>query len=603
MQLKDSQVIGLNTDQQAALVISTIRDGSNGFLAVLELKCDDAFTKGRQILSDLSDFYFDFEGTISEKLTATFTEGGKNLSEDNFSLGLAGISGKVLYLIGKGDVQMCLKREKEFSQLLSVGSSGQIISGFLSEGDRLLFSTKSLVDFLGDNLSKALQVPIEEFEEEVTGRIEQENLTGDILSGVSVEVARDVAEGVIPAIVEFDEEPQEQYSLPARGYKEILYSLLKKIINLRKYFPKSKRGRLIIAVLLILIIVLGVGYKYKLSKDTQLNNQFVAVLQNAKDSFNAAKDLSTLNPKEAKDRLDQEMSEVNKALVLKPKDMEAQALKKQIEDDSPSILKQVSLSDFPLFLDLDLVKKNFRATQMSYSTGKLLLFDPAVKTLVVVDVAKKSNKILAGEDLLGEAMGVSLNGEMAFIYSKDKGLLKIDVTNSKLTVVSKKDSKLGEIKDIYGFASNIYLLDSSKNMIWKFLPIADGYSDAREYLTAGTKLDLSASIRMQIESSVYILKSGGEIIRLTKGAKDNFGLEGLDKGVKDPKSFFVSSETENLYVLDSGNSRMVILTKTGSYKGTMSGDKFGQASDLVVDEESKKVYLLDGSKIYTVDLK
>ena len=108
---------------------------------------------------------------------------------------------------------------------------------------------------------------------------------------------------------------------------------------------------------------------------------------------------------------------------------------------------------------------------------------------------------------------------------------------------------------------------------------------------------------MQIESSVYVLKKEGEMLRFTRGDKDNFSYEGLDKPVKDPKSFFVSSDTDNLYLLDSGNSRLLILTKTGVYKGQISGDKFAQSSDLVVDEKGKKVYLLDGGKIFQVDLK
>ena len=108
---------------------------------------------------------------------------------------------------------------------------------------------------------------------------------------------------------------------------------------------------------------------------------------------------------------------------------------------------------------------------------------------------------------------------------------------------------------------------------------------------------------MQIESSIYVLKKGGEILRFTKGDKDNFSYSGLPSLVKDPKSFFVSSDTDNLYLLDSGNSRLLILTETGSYKGEISGEKFAQASDLVVDEKGKKVYLLDGNKIYTIDLK
>lgn len=596
MKLKVAQVIGLNTDQKAAQVISTIQDG-NAFFAVLSLSSDDAFTKGRQILSELSDFYFDFEGSPSEKLTQTFIEAGKRFETNDFSIFLSSVSGKILYMIGKGEVSAYLKRQDKLSPLLSLGSA-QLISGFLEEEDRLLFATKSLVDFLGEDLSKSLDIQTDAFEDEITARLGAASLQKDEVAGLIVEAEKSEEE-IIPNITQ-EEEQSQDYSTMKR---EIVQKAFERSFFLRAYFPKSNRGRLILALTLLLIVGLGVGYKYKLSKDHQKDTQFNQYLSSAKDDFNAAKSLSTLSPQDAKLKLDQSKDEVNKALGLKPKSSEGLDLKKQIEENEGSILQQVSVSQFPLFLDMDLVKKNFRADKMSYSLGKLLLMDPAVKTLVMVDIDKKSNQILAGEEQLGDAKSFSLNGGLTFVYSKEKGVLKIDTGSQKLTTVAKADVDLGFVADIYGFAGNVYILDTSKNMIWKYLPTSDGYSDKREYLTADTKLDLANSLRMQIESSVYVLKQGGEVLRFTRGVKDNFSIGGLDKGIKNPKSFFVSSDTDNLYVLDSGNSRLVILTKTGSYKGQMSGDKFSSASDLAVDEASKKVYLLDGSKIYTVDLK
>ena len=170
-------------------------------------------------------------------------------------------------------------------------------------------------------------------------------------------------------------------------------------------------------------------------------------------------------------------------------------------------------------------------------------------------------------------------------------------------MVAKVDKELIGVADIAGFGSNVYVLDKANNQIWKYLATTTGYSDKREYLTKDTKADFGNAKRMQIESSIYVLKEGGKILSFTKGVADNFSLSGLDKGVKSPKSFFVSSETENLYILDSGNARLVVVDKIGVYKEQYQGDKFGSASDLVVDEKSKKVYLLEGSKIFSIDLK
>lgn len=606
MKLKIVQVVGLNTDQKAAQVISSSQDGDNTFVAVLDLSSDDAFTRGRQFLTEISDFYFDFEGSPAEKLKAAYEQAKEKFGQD-FSLLVASISGKVLYFMAKGEVEIYLKRAEKLTSLLSVGNSEQLISGFLQPDDKLFLSTKSLIKFLDADLEKSLNLPLASFEEEITDRIGASNLENQSLAGLVIGVEEEQLESEvtpgqdnIPGLEQ--EESTSNNLIPAVSGFGLKANLSKVTRLIKNYFPKSGRSKLIIAVVLIIVIALGVGFKVKRSQDAQKLAVFKQVLQKARDDFNAAKGLATLNPADAKNKLDLAKNELNQALSMRPKDSEAQDLKKQIDQDSNSILQQSQVSDFPLFLDMDLVKKNFRATQMSLSSGKLLLLDPSVMTLVTIDLAKKSNQILAGSEQLGDASLSSLNGGLAFVYSKDKGVLRIDTTNQKITTVAKKDTDLGKIGDIYGFGGNVYLLDVT-GQIWKYLATADGYSDKREYLAKNTKADFSSALRMQIESSIYVLKSGGEILRFTKGDKDNFGYQGLDKGVKDPKSFFISSDTDNLYVLDSGNSRLLILTKTGSYKGQMSGSEFANASDLVVDEKGKKVYLLDGSRIFQVDLK
>lgn len=601
MKLNIAQVVGLNTDQKAAQVISSTR-ADQTFLAVLDLACDDAFTKGRQVLSELSDFYFDLTEAGGEKLTATFEEAKKKLEgRQEFSLLLAAISGKVLYLIGQGQTEVILKRGDQLSHLLSVGGPNQLISGFLQAGDRLLLSTATLTAFLGEDLEKSLSLPKDTFEEEVVDRMGTSDLETHGLAGLLVEVEGE--QETIPEALSKDQSsfPQLQESNVLINFSKVADKILSLLKKFRLYFPASGRGRLILGFVLILIIGLGIGYKYKSTKNAQTQNQFNQLIEQAKADFESAKGLSTLNAQEAKKKLDSTKDKINQAISLKPKDPQGQDLKKQIEEQSPSILLQSSVFEFPLFLDMDLVKKNFRANQISLSTGKLLLLDPTVKTLAVLDLAKKSNQILAGSDQLGEASFASLNGGLAFVYSKDKGVLRIDSQSGKITTVAKKDDDLGEVKDIYGFAGNVYVLDSGQ--IWKYLPTSDGYSDKREYLVKNTKADFADVLRMQIESSIYLLKKGGEILRFTRGEKDSFSYSGLDKGVNNPKSFFVSSDTDNLYLLDSGNSRLLILTKTGGYKGQINGEKFAQASDLVVDEVGKKVYLLEGSKIYMVELK
>src|SRR3989344_8367622 len=290
MKLKIAQVIGLNTDQKAAQVISTARNEENSFLAVLDLSSDDAFTKGRQALSEISDFYFDFEGTPVEKLNASFEEAQKKFGAEDFAILLAAISGKILYLISKGAVEVYLKRSGKLSPLLSAGPSNQLISGFLKEGDRLLLSTSSLISFLGDDLSKSLQLPLETFEEELTDRIGAPNVENQGLAALMVEVELaplPIGTGLeVPGLEQ--EEPVVSvtgavgYSILKTAWAKVLRFLWPKI----SYLPKSNRGRLALAVILIAVISVGVGFKIKTAKDAQKQASFNQSLQGARNDFN-----------------------------------------------------------------------------------------------------------------------------------------------------------------------------------------------------------------------------------------------------------------------------------------------------------------------------
>lgn len=580
MIFKVAKAVGLNSDQEAALAHFSQRDGDNLFLAVLHLTSDDAFAKGRQLLFSLADQYFEGEERAGERLQAAFNQAKQSLSESGeFSLVLAAISGKVLYLVGCGGVNVYLQRLGKISPLL--GNGEQLVSGFLQQEDRVFLATKTFSDFLGDNLISSLELPLTSWEEETSLKLTSEE--GRCLAGLLL-----------------DAEGEEEIDIPAAPQ-------LKEEASPNKFLsPKILfgKGKLVLAVLLILVLAVGVGFKFKDSQDKEKEAQFKSFLQAAKDDFQAAVSLQNLNSEQAEGKLQSAKNNLSKALLLKPQEKEAVDLKNRLEQNASSITQKFEGAAFSEFLDLDLIKKGFQGTRFYHlSVGKLLLLDTKEKTLAVLDIAKKSHQIIASKEELGEAKLASINGNLIFVYSSDKGLLRVDTGNQKIITVSRVDKDWGEIADVYGFASNVYLLDKAKNQIWKYLPTQDGYSDKRNYFNEGVKANLVAAIRMQIESSIYVLNISGEILRFTRGAEDFFSIGGLDKGIKDPKSFFVSSDTDNLYILDSGNSRLLVLTKVGAYKQQYQGDKFATALDLVVDEKGKKVYLLEGSKIYTMELK
>lgn len=536
--LKTAKIVGLNSDTEAALALAS--GGGLGLFAVVTCAADDAFSRARQALAEAEETFFSSDQTISVRLGETLEIVKKSLSDtENLQVLLAAVTedqeSNVLYLLGEGEsLRGYLVRSGKENDLFGK-SCGQIVSGVLEPGDRVILATKSLLEFLGD--SHILEgIPINILEDEINANLpEAENYP--------------VAAIVLETEGKVKEDPEEILPIPQSP----------KSFNLpSKMALPSKKVLTFLGAGVLVLTVLGLGFFVK-----QRQEAGVAKIKLQEQKTPGLSGQGSVNPAEAR--------------------------------------KVFSVNDIPLWLDLSLIKDGFTVKRLSLSLGKLLVLDDKQKTLVNIGLKNKSHQILAGEEKLGEAQIVSLNGDLAWVLSEDKGLLRV-MEDKKALVVTKPDKEWGEIAELFGFARNAYLLDKG-GQVWKYVPVEAGYSDKIKYFKEGVRVDFSQVKRMQIDSSVWVLKDNGEILKFTQGVPDYFSLSGLDKGIKDARSFFISDETENLYILDSGNNRLVVVDKKGAYVSQYQGDKFGLFEDLVVDEGGKKVYLLDEGKIFQMELK
>lgn len=598
-----AKAVGLNSDTHAALALNSPAGTSAlplRLFTIIISEGDEAFVRTRQSLAEIEEVFSSSSESIPLRLKTVLGNIKQSLEGmEGLQVLLAAVQeeegGAVLYLLAQGSgFRVYLLREGKSSELYGEGEENQLVSGILKGGDRVVLTTQSLVELVGEEFFTLAKLPLENFEDEVAGMLPQTQ-------------AYPVA-----AVVIEKERPQEELlaadASPARQPLPINYRSLSPLPVLRllsqaaiRLIPRSKRGAALLGMMLMIVLLVGIGLSYKNKKESEAANNFIQKMQDARDNYDKAQSLKDLDVQAAIDSLNQAKLAVDEALKIKPGDNEARQLQQQIDGGSGEILKAFTVGDFPLWLDLDLIKKNLTAARLSLSHGNLLVLDSNQKVAVQVDLQNKSPQILAGEDKLGEAKLASLNGAVAWIFSADKGAVRSEGKEVKAAI--KPDNEWEDIVDVYGFAGNLYLLDAGANQIWKYLPTASGYSDKRPYLKEEVKANFSGAQRMQIESSIYILKTNGEILRFTQGSPDYFSISGLDKGIKGPKSFFVSDQTDNLYLLDSGNNRLVVLDKKGIYKSQYTADKFGEFTDLVVDEQGKKVYLLSASKIYSIDLK
>ncbi len=550
--VESSKAIAANTDLSSAQAF-IFRGAQTNFALIISGSYEDVFLKIKQAVLEVEPLLHDEDQTIPLKFTQLHDDLAEKLrGVEELQVMVTAWSEDILYIQSRGHYYAILYRDSKPINLITAEQYDQLVSGHILPGDKILFGTQSLneltdrIDTDNKQLEFLIKDPIADFQDQLNALIlDKPHL--DPVAAILLEVRIPRSE----KLTNPDPFTPENFT-PNRAKAPIFKFHLPHIsLPLDFKLPNTRLTLPIIGLILLILI-----------------SAFIFIRFNKKPSPTSNITQSGPNPA-----------------------------------DSSNNQSTSMITDWPLYLSLDLIKDKFATKRLSESINNFLLFDHDAKTLVLLSKKLKTNQILGGSRQIGSALTAAINGDFVFSYSPDKGVVRIDIQNQSDTPVVKPDPEWGMITDIFGFGGNFYLLDSAKNQIWKYIPVAAGYSDKVPYFKIDSNVNLRDASRLQIDSSVWALKGNSEIDRYTSGVADFYSIGGLDEPIKSISAFFVSDNTDNVYILDPENSRLVVTDKSGKYSAQYTGDKFKTADDLVADEQSKKLYLLEGNKIYLVDLK
>jgi hypothetical protein len=202
-------------------------------------------------------------------------------------------------------------------------------------------------------------------------------------------------------------------------------------------------------------------------------------------------------------------------------------------------------------------------------------------------------------------------GSSALFTLDTKGhVLKYDPAAGSLSAFPTADSSAwrGPVA-MTGYVGRLYLLDPGANQILRYVLTSTGYDGSPgNYLQAATGASIADAEDLAIDGNVYVLHADGRISKFSEGAAVPFTQKGLDDPLKSPCCIFVTGSLDdsgNVYVVDSGNRRIVQFSKTGEFIRQFRSRDAGYMDalrGLVVDETAKKLYLVDGNRLYQATL-
>jgi hypothetical protein len=260
-------------------------------------------------------------------------------------------------------------------------------------------------------------------------------------------------------------------------------------------------------------------------------------------------------------------------------------LKQSLENSvTPQIINLGSLGAGTTLLSLG----NYLATQINGTILSYNLTNGAVEDSALLS----SQKILAAA-YINNTLAVVYNGSA--LLSWDYGAKQF---SQPFTPSVPNEASFVDLK-YYSTNSRVYTIDKGSNQIISFAVSQNGLSKPIVGSKPGD--DFSNALDFAIDGNIYVLTATG-IDEYRSGNPVNFTMPTLFTPFSGKGKIYTEIGWANLYVLDSGNNRILVIDKQGNLVETLQSPQFTNLKDFVVDEPGKVIYVLNDSSLLKVSL-
>lgn len=543
---------------------------------------------GKEFLNHLESEFFTLEKKdLTTIKQAIQTSSEKIPTEILLSLAIAFIKQDVLYVFIKGEGEIMVKRSETFATLLHQTIPGVLIaaSGYGQKGDFILLATKQFIsDVPKAKLSEAFNLTLPNDIAETLNPLihgaEQGGMASVIILFQGVSKLLDIEEKDDEIIMPSPPSaPQQQpFSTPfpdepnISGIQKIqttISSLTNRLprITIPIRFSLTHKQKLFLSISIILgfVLISSIVLTVKKQQHAKTQQIFTEIYTSAKKDYEGAEGIVSLNKNLARDGF---LSAQKKLLAGKDALPNGSSEQQQV---------------------LDLLKKIEQQLEITSGSQNASVTEAATDDSILLAKRKSQKDILA----------ITQTNDNLYITTTT-GVTKLDKGNDKTTEIIKNNDDWKEVVGIGAYLGNVYLLDK-KNAVMKYIANGNSFTKATYFPNDATP-DVSQAVHMAIDGSVWLLFTDGTISKFTKGKADTFKITGLEKPLSSPTKIFTNGDTDLLYVLDTGNNRLVTIKKDGTYQAQYAADIIRSTTDFDVNENDKKIYFLANNKIYELSL-
>jgi len=328
-----------------------------------------------------------------------------------------------------------------------------------------------------------------------------------------------------------------------------------------------------------------------------LKKEYQGLLTQATSEVEQAISLASVNPDESRQLFLDSEQKLVQIQALKVKDPKIDELQKRIEDSRAAVLGEYA-AEPELFLDLGLLSSGFKGDTVSSSGGNIYVLDKVGARVVSIAVDTKKSKIVAGPAVIENPLDLAAYENSVYVLLSDGIYL---VGSQKTKVIDKVWS--GDAL-IYSFAGNLYVLDKAGNMIYRYSgQTGNTFGSQQNWLSGSTRADFSGALGWGMNGAIYVLYPQSRILKYSLGSPQSFSISGVTPEVGNIDAIYADPDNQYVYLLDKAGKRIVVIDRNGKYKAQYINDQISGVSRLMVSEEQKKIILLTGEKLLSMEIK
>lgn len=508
----------------------------------------------------------------------------------------------VVYLACSNGSQVMLIRDGNVTPVLS-SQEGEVksASGYIQETDILLLHTKDFSECISVEMLNSLL-------EEASDIESLNELIQDQLVGYKKPLAYN--------LLQFYEELVEENvvvesnvnvsSSAVKGPKAVAISVIDKALTLipdKKMIvktdtegPQKSKAPVIAGAALIGLLLVSIVFGMKAREEKAIKESYQDELVAAQHEYDEAQSLSGINEIRAKELILSAQSRVSGLQERGIEDPQVQVLSTSIEQSLGNIAG-IYRQQSEVFLDLSLIRADFQGDDLTFSTGEVGVLDATKERVTLVNVSSKRTENIGELDLAPNAMQLTSYNERFYLLSSD-GIR--DIT-SELALVVRSEEWKADGALIGAFGGNLYVADTKNNMIWRYPGGSSTFGEGQKWLSDGINVNLTNAVSWSIDGRIWVLSKGGIITVYDRGVPRRVNLDGIT-GLDGATVIFADESAESVYILDPANTRIVALSKEGTFEAEYRVENLSNATDFAVSEEEQKIIYLEGNKLWEITL-